>query len=429
MQFYSETKSPPIFFRGLPLAFEKQNHAANNAHSPETTFEQVQPFMRWAGVTRLANITGLDRIGIPVYNAIRPNLRDFSVHHGKGLTPMAAKVSALMEAFERFSGARVRPPGFQLSYQEAAARYATIPTEKLALCKFSLFNENLPLQWTLGWDLVSQQEVAVPLAQVVLLDPTRPWDLDFLHGALKGFFQATSNGLAADTTFLGAIQHALLEVIERDAVRCAAAQAHRAGQRDPLQRVRLDTIPFATVQSLLEKICQADILPVLFDCTVDTQVPTYQCILLDLKDFHEGEAHGMGTSLDPEVAMTRAITEAVQARAVFKSGCRDTDFRDTYVLMHLLSREGRIARFSRSEGEVDASGLKNQGTTSLEGDIRLCLERLKILGMDQVIVFDLSSPDIDLAVVKVIVPGLEGCTTPEYVPGPRAADFMRGDRR
>jgi ribosomal protein S12 methylthiotransferase accessory factor len=42
------------------------------------------------GVTRIANVTGLDRIGIPVAIAVRPNSRSVSVAQGKGQTvPLA----------------------------------------------------------------------------------------------------------------------------------------------------------------------------------------------------------------------------------------------------------------------------------------------------------------------------------------------------
>jgi ribosomal protein S12 methylthiotransferase accessory factor YcaO len=46
------------------------------------------------GITRLGNITGLDRIGIPVAIAVRPNSRSVSVSQGKGLELPQALASA-----------------------------------------------------------------------------------------------------------------------------------------------------------------------------------------------------------------------------------------------------------------------------------------------------------------------------------------------
>ena len=55
-------------------------------------------------------MTGLDWVGIPVYQAARPNSRSLSVSQGKGLTPTQAKVSALMEALEGFHAEEIRLP-------------------------------------------------------------------------------------------------------------------------------------------------------------------------------------------------------------------------------------------------------------------------------------------------------------------------------
>ena len=58
-----------------------------------------------AGITRVADITDLDRIGIPVFSSIRPmaDRGAISVYNGKGATPTEARVSAMMEGLERYS--------------------------------------------------------------------------------------------------------------------------------------------------------------------------------------------------------------------------------------------------------------------------------------------------------------------------------------
>src|SRR5438128_2287036 len=40
--------------------------------SPEATLAKIEPHLSAIGVTRCADVTGLDRIGIPVFCAIRP---------------------------------------------------------------------------------------------------------------------------------------------------------------------------------------------------------------------------------------------------------------------------------------------------------------------------------------------------------------------
>ena len=62
------------------------------------------------GITRVAVLTGLDVIGIPVAAAVRPNSRSVAVHQGKGVTLDAAKASAVMEAVECFHAENIALP-------------------------------------------------------------------------------------------------------------------------------------------------------------------------------------------------------------------------------------------------------------------------------------------------------------------------------
>ena len=62
-----------------------------------------RPYFDEVGITRVADITGMDRIGIPVYAAIRPDSKSLAVDSGKGITREQAKCSAVMEAIERWA--------------------------------------------------------------------------------------------------------------------------------------------------------------------------------------------------------------------------------------------------------------------------------------------------------------------------------------
>jgi thioglycine synthase len=72
---------------------------------PEEKLSRVRERLRTAGITRVADITNLDRIGIPVFSSIRPTAEQgaISVYNGKGATPVEAEVSAMMEGIERYS--------------------------------------------------------------------------------------------------------------------------------------------------------------------------------------------------------------------------------------------------------------------------------------------------------------------------------------
>ena len=68
--------------------------------APGQTLELIGPLLGRFGITRLADITGLDCLGVPVAQAVRPAAATVAVSQGKGATRDAALVSAAMEAIE-----------------------------------------------------------------------------------------------------------------------------------------------------------------------------------------------------------------------------------------------------------------------------------------------------------------------------------------
>ena len=67
---------------------------------PAETLERIKSVIPEVGITRVADISGLDRVGLPVFSAIRPSAADgaISVYAGKGITESEARVSVIMEA-------------------------------------------------------------------------------------------------------------------------------------------------------------------------------------------------------------------------------------------------------------------------------------------------------------------------------------------
>ncbi|MEA3333350.1 MAG: YcaO-like family protein [Pseudomonadota bacterium] len=402
----------------LAKASDGSPHSASFAE----LYEKVQPFCDRIGLKRLSDITGLDRIGIPVVNAVRPNVCGMSVSHGKGVTLEGAKGSALMESIERYHGFNAELKPFNCSYEELSRNHNTIPLSRMALSKRSVFNSRLPEKWVMGWDIVGCREVAVPLSLVLM--GYSPYGLD-------SFFQS-SNGLAGSLKFIETLTQALFEVIERDALACQHRLMRVQKQAFPLARVRLETIGSPLINDLLLKIEKAEVLAALFDCTVDSGVPTYECFLLDRKDPDMIMCRGMGTALDVETAMIRTITEAVQARAVYLSGCRETFFMAEMMPSRLQNVSASIAsldQYSQSSQSpcrfVDAGERVSIKTSSFEEDINICLEKLQNIGIEQVIVVDLAEEGSSFSVLRVIVPGLEGVEELiNYAPGSRAKKIM-----
>jgi len=363
-------------------------------------------------VTRLADVTGLDRIGIPTALAFRPNSRTLSNSSGKGFTLAAAMVSAAMEALEVYHAETPRLARLRASFADLQERGAVVRRDLLRLSRGSLFSESQPETWVEGWDIVTQQPMWVPYLQAALAfdpdGPSRHWRP----------FETGSNGLASGNLLIEALCAALLEVVERDAIACNAMTPGRALAD---RRVIAETIRFPRVLDLLQRLSDADVSVLLYDQRCDSDVPVYMARIYERRERHHGQYSGFGAHLDPEIALVRAVTEAVQSRLTYIAGSRDDYFRHDY-LAHRMSDTGRDVEFIESEtATVDVSGLCSESTPTFEGDVAVLVEKLRRIGIDHVIAVDLTHEEVGIPVVRVIVPGLEGCSLlPNYAPGPRA---------
>lgn len=97
--------------------------------SPSETLARMKPYLAPMGITRVANVTGLDTIGIPVFMACRPNSRSLAVSQGKGLDLDAARASAVMESVE----------GYRAEAWVSTYRLSQIPGQvKTATCHYSV---------------------------------------------------------------------------------------------------------------------------------------------------------------------------------------------------------------------------------------------------------------------------------------------------
>ena len=390
-------------------------HGTQRTVAPGETLEQLRPHFPRIGLTRLADITGLDRIGIPVVLSVRPNAGYLALDAGKGVTLEAARVSAAMECLERHHAETIVLPVLRCSYEELSQVYPVIPLAQLPLTKHSLFSPRLREQWVLGWDIMSDQESAVP-AGMVPMDRFKYGRADLVP------FQTGSNGLASGNHLLEALESGLLEVIERDAVTCHMVALRHGATSIP--RIRLDTIASPLVQGLLQRFEAAGVAPLLFDCRVDTGVPVFMAYIYDRLVRHIGVCRGYGAHLHPEIAMARALTEAAQSRLVYIAGSRDDMFRRSFLRMKQGDYGAQIDHIEAIPETVDARGIPSQATATFEGDVHCLLGKLRDVGLEHTIVFDLSQSDDPFAVLRVIVPGLEGYMFDYYVPGSRARAFV-----
>jgi ribosomal protein S12 methylthiotransferase accessory factor len=365
---------------------------------PAATLARMRPLQPIFGITRIANVTGLDRVGIPVVIAHTPNGRSLSVHEGKGLDVAAASASAVMEAVECYHAERVALPLRFAAYDELA-HDAAVSGEQLVLRDrvFDPFERRL---WVEGCDLLRGRAVWLPY-DLVHLDFSVPGP----PGA--GCFPLCSTGLAAGNTLLEAVAHALCELVERDAVSLwsLAGPGERAASRIDLGR-----IDDPACRGLLDTVEAAGLAVAVWDATSDIGVPTFVCRIVE-RDHRRARpwdgAAGAGCHPVPDVALARAVTEALQARLVHALGLRDDLIRHRY---RPASRKDRAAcRVEVLEGAArrDIRAIASFESDSFRADVRWLIDRLRWAGIREVVAVDLTRPEFGVPAVRVVAPDLE----------------------
>jgi len=392
----------PTTFAGTRLEITKVRiDGAQRACTPEQTLARMRPHFLAAGITRLAEITGLDRIGICVAQCIRPDAIVLAVDSGKGATPAAARCSAMMEGFERHVGetAPVR------SIMATAAQLGDAAETRLPLLSGAVVDPYIPQPWVEVYGLQSGKPRYVP-ACAISLQARHPAGLPLAATP----WASTSNGLSSGNTYAEAVAGGLYECIERDATAIAQGKSNAP-------RVDLDTVTDRTVARLVRAIRDADVTPILLDVTSDIGIPTYICYLIDSENGH-GINKGYAAHLDPAVAQARALTETIQARAVWIAGSRDDFTHERFEKLKAADNSGMLAQLYRHP-ITSANAHADRSCDTFEADIDTLCAALDAAGIPEPLVYEFAH-DYPCSVVRVIVPTLEGYKFDYSQRGPRA---------
>jgi YcaO-like protein with predicted kinase domain len=371
--------------------------------SPEETLEAVGRFVPEMGITRVADITGLDVIGIPVATACRPNSRSVVVSLGKGLDLAAAKASAVMENIEAFMAERITRPLILGSFNDLRSSHPLVDVERLPRSTSTLYDPDLPILWIEGQELLTRTPVWVPYDMVhtayTLPTPTG-----------TGCFLATSNGLASGNHLLEAISHGICEVVERD-----SASLHSLRTPAELQSRRIDpaTVDDDDCREALERLDRAGMAVQIWDMTTDIEIPAFVCVIAEAGESQRVlqpgyPAEGMGCHPDKAIAMLRALTEAAQARAGLISGVRDDPAQWARSQPLETPAPTLHSTDAAEEAKGDFSAVRAFASDSLDEDVAWELGRLRSVGISEVVAVDLTREEFGIPVVRMIVPGLEG---------------------
>lgn len=396
---------------GLPsgsIGRKTHRHGTHRTVAPEQTLARVSALCGAVGITRVSTVTGLDRIGIPVAVACRPNSRSLSVFQGKGLSPEAAKVSAIMEALEVHHAENVTGPLHFATTAEMRRRHRIAEPARLPRLAATGWDDHEPILWFEGRELTSGEPAWVPFelvnARFVLPHPPAGYR-----------FAASTNGLASGNDPLEAILHGLYEAIERDAIALWLQQPRPARRLTALIPPAEGTVAAA----MLARCAAAGIGVSLWDATSDIAVASVVCLL---RAADESVCDmGSGCHADPGVALLRAVTEAAQSRLTRVSGARE-DFGDEAYPGDPGLQSGQPAP-DAGPGVRSLDALPDFATETLREDLLEVASRLAARGFDQAIVADLTDPALGIPVFRVVVPGLEGpahSPAVAYAPGARA---------
>jgi ribosomal protein S12 methylthiotransferase accessory factor len=370
--------------------------------SPDDTLARIAPKTRQFGITRLGNVTGLDRIGIPVTVAIRPNSRSVSVSQGKGLGLSQALASALMEAIELFHAEEPVGRVVDARFTELSANARAVRPGLLSSGEISS-SDRTSMRWMEGYDLLARETCWVPW-DVVHTDYT----LRTRNNIEQSHFLSGSNGLASGNHLAEAISSAICELVERDAVAMWHARSIRERSRCHLDAASIDD---GDCRALLELYDAAHIRPRIWEVTSDIGIPAFLCdIPAAADDASSGLRRFRGSGCHPDrgVALARALTEAAQVRLTYIAGIRDdlpaSDYMESTEQKLGAALLDAMSQASKARSFRDVPSYTTDDVTS---DLRWELERLRAIGIQQVVAVNLTRPEFGIPVVKVVIPGLE----------------------
>lgn len=395
----------------LAKAFRAGTH---RTEPPLETLGRVLPFAPVMGITRIANVTGLDSIGVPVVMVCRPNSRSISVSQGKGLDLPTAKASGLMESIEAYHAETITLPLRHCTYEELRYAHHVADVARMPMPAGGAFHPNLKILWCEGDDLLSDRPVLVPY-EAVHTDYASP------RAAGTDCFVCSSNGLASGNHLMEAISHAICEVVERDSTTLWRFLDPETQESTGVDLASVDDL---ACRHVLEKFENAGLEVSAWETTTDVGIASFLCAVFPRDDDPMRRippASGAGCHPARSIALLRALTECAQSRLTHIAGSRDDIRRESYSdqtsdkAFDLLRGElgGRKTRSFRDAPDWDCD--------TVDGDVDWELGRLQHAGIQQVVAIDLTKSVFRIPVVRVVIPGLEGpADLPGYSPGRRA---------
>ncbi|WP_439396686.1 TOMM precursor leader peptide-binding protein [Bradyrhizobium sp. PMVTL-01] len=319
---------------------------------------------------------------------------------GKGSTAEQGEASALMEAIERYSGI------FQGDEIRATRRFsdfapgdALLPNDVQLFSEAQFENRHAPqaddshpvpepfdpsakAEWSPVWSIRDQRFKYLPTGL-----------LYFFYGG----FHTDSNGCAAGNTREEAIVQGFLELVERD--------AYAIWWYNRVRRAELDLTQFedSYVRDLQTQFADAGRRLWVLDITSDLGIPSYVAIMHWMQNGHENIEFGSGSHFDRRIALLRSLTELTQFMSIGMMGGGSGEKPSLDGVTPLRLDDYPFLIPSDKPTVPPAPGLKVPNNTRDQANA--CIEIATRAGYD-FLVLDQTRPDVEVPVVRVLVPGL-----------------------
>jgi ribosomal protein S12 methylthiotransferase accessory factor len=370
------------------------------------------------GVTRIAQVGELVPFGLHVTSVYRPSNWSSTIGSGKSDTPEGAVIGGVMEELEKYCQERFRPDVVRTASYAALlgeGHKSVVDPRTLSLPYDSAYTDDRVFDWSSVRELAGGGTTLVPAAAITSTRTAH----DIFFSARAGRKVFSSNGLASGMSLAEALLHALCECIERHANKLSeqdisnpgGARAHRWPD---FAFVDLASCPEAT-RHLVAKIRDAGYETRVLDIVTDVGVPTFAARVFRTTQLHgldEQFCVGSCSHPNPEIAIQRAILEAVQTRIGRSSGARE----DMGLKPRSLGRHERPRPSSRGDAywirpyvpKIPFGAFRGCVGESVKADIDFVVRALTTAGFDRVLWTDLSSPDVPIAkALRVLIPGME----------------------
>ena len=371
----------------------RQTKGTFRSASFDQTLKKISRSIDKLNISRIIDLTPLDKIGFPTYTICRPDPSFENYSCGKGINSKAAMVSSLMEAYEYHTRYGLEKNMATDKTKRGIGKIGKyLAPEKLNLPIEFKTHSKARFDWVQAIELFSQEKIYLPADVMTLRHYSHPGITPVNP------FQST-NGTASGNCIYEAIIHSIFEIIERDALVLSNFA--------PPVAVEFRASDFPTeISRLVKKILNCNIKVFAFDITSDLQVPSYQIYLAEQSGPDSFFIHsGQGTHLNSHIAFSRALNEACQVRLTYFSGSREDVGDGTEPLASMENLEQYHAEAAKKKYQLSTV---NKEIKTFEQLLTFLLNILWKGNLKKVFVSNNSLDEVGLASISCYVPKMEG---------------------